>query len=278
MTKLGRNDPCWCGSGKKYKQCHLAADEGTAGAQRRLQLAGDTLLPRIIEHAQSHVASIPGAFARYWNGAYTPDQMSELDGLEGRGAERFLTWFAFDYPLDTGQTLVETLATGQADFTLGDDEAQVLAGWLRTRLRAYIVDGATKGKDLTVHDITGGQVYTIDDQAASRFVAPGEVLVVHLLPVGTRFFVGGAAAHLTADTAEKLHAFIDVHLEGYRRDHPDAGYDELLWARSELLNHFVMALPVEAPDPAIFDTILRQAREALQLDNVADAPEGNTAK
>lgn len=22
-TKLGRNDPCWCGSGKKYKACHL---------------------------------------------------------------------------------------------------------------------------------------------------------------------------------------------------------------------------------------------------------------
>ena len=23
-----RNDPCWCGSGKKYKKCHLEADEG----------------------------------------------------------------------------------------------------------------------------------------------------------------------------------------------------------------------------------------------------------
>ena len=23
----GRNEPCWCGSGKKYKRCHLAADE-----------------------------------------------------------------------------------------------------------------------------------------------------------------------------------------------------------------------------------------------------------
>jgi hypothetical protein len=21
--KLGRNEPCWCGSGKKYKKCHL---------------------------------------------------------------------------------------------------------------------------------------------------------------------------------------------------------------------------------------------------------------
>ncbi len=22
--KMGRNDPCWCGSGKKYKRCHGA--------------------------------------------------------------------------------------------------------------------------------------------------------------------------------------------------------------------------------------------------------------
>jgi len=24
--KLGRNDPCWCGSGKKYKNCHMQKD------------------------------------------------------------------------------------------------------------------------------------------------------------------------------------------------------------------------------------------------------------
>ena len=23
---VGRNDPCWCGSGKKYKKCHLGKD------------------------------------------------------------------------------------------------------------------------------------------------------------------------------------------------------------------------------------------------------------
>ncbi len=27
MRKLGRNDPCWCGSGRKYKACHMAIDE-----------------------------------------------------------------------------------------------------------------------------------------------------------------------------------------------------------------------------------------------------------
>jgi preprotein translocase subunit SecA len=27
QIKLGRNDPCWCGSGKKYKNCHLKEDQ-----------------------------------------------------------------------------------------------------------------------------------------------------------------------------------------------------------------------------------------------------------
>lgn len=26
-VKIGRNDPCWCGSGKKYKKCHEAFDD-----------------------------------------------------------------------------------------------------------------------------------------------------------------------------------------------------------------------------------------------------------
>jgi len=24
--KIGRNDPCWCGSGKKYKRCHYGRE------------------------------------------------------------------------------------------------------------------------------------------------------------------------------------------------------------------------------------------------------------
>jgi tetratricopeptide (TPR) repeat protein len=32
MAKIGRNDPCLCGSGKKYKQCCLANDEAATRA------------------------------------------------------------------------------------------------------------------------------------------------------------------------------------------------------------------------------------------------------
>jgi tetratricopeptide (TPR) repeat protein len=32
LAKTGRNDPCFCGSGKKYKKCHLAKDESATVA------------------------------------------------------------------------------------------------------------------------------------------------------------------------------------------------------------------------------------------------------
>jgi len=33
LPKLGRNDPCWCGSGKKYKHCHLRKDQDAARSE-----------------------------------------------------------------------------------------------------------------------------------------------------------------------------------------------------------------------------------------------------
>ena len=40
-VKVGRNDPCWCGSGKKYKHCHMKSDLKKQGGQ-----GGSTSAPR----------------------------------------------------------------------------------------------------------------------------------------------------------------------------------------------------------------------------------------
>jgi len=34
---IGRNEPCWCGSGKKYKKCHLDNDEKKRSENRSVQ-------------------------------------------------------------------------------------------------------------------------------------------------------------------------------------------------------------------------------------------------
>jgi preprotein translocase subunit SecA len=33
--QVGRNDPCWCGSGKKYKHCHMQSDQKQGAAPQR---------------------------------------------------------------------------------------------------------------------------------------------------------------------------------------------------------------------------------------------------
>jgi hypothetical protein len=33
---LGRNDDCWCGSGKKYKKCHMEQDEPLRDQARKM--------------------------------------------------------------------------------------------------------------------------------------------------------------------------------------------------------------------------------------------------
>ncbi len=39
MSTLGRNDPCHCGSGKKYKNCHLTLDREAAGERAEAERA-----------------------------------------------------------------------------------------------------------------------------------------------------------------------------------------------------------------------------------------------
>lgn len=277
MPKIGRNDLCPCGSGKKYKHCHLPIEQAAHAEQLRLRGAVDTLLPKVITAAQEQTEAIPAAFARFWNEKYSFDQLDELDDLEGRGAERFLTWFAFDCALESGQPLVARLAAARPKEQAGDDgaselteeEARLLHGWADVRLRPYAVGSVLKGQSMQVTELIDGTAFEIEDHAASRRVEPGEVLVAHLVPAGESYYIAGAAAHLTEDTREKLREFLELHLEAFQRDHAGASWSDLLRAQSEVLNHFVMQLPVEEPNPTLLENILMQTRISLKLAGAA---------
>ena len=55
MAKIGRNDPCPCGSGKKYKKCCMASDEAAARAARPAQpAAAPGHRPSLASYFQEH--------------------------------------------------------------------------------------------------------------------------------------------------------------------------------------------------------------------------------
>jgi hypothetical protein len=51
MSKLGRNDPCPCGSSKKYKKCCLARDSANANLQRAIARGYSELMNQQSEQA-----------------------------------------------------------------------------------------------------------------------------------------------------------------------------------------------------------------------------------
>ena len=55
MAKIGRNDPCHCNSGKKYKQCCMASDEAAEQAARAAQPAAvPARRPSLASYVQEH--------------------------------------------------------------------------------------------------------------------------------------------------------------------------------------------------------------------------------
>lgn len=54
MEKIGRNDPCWCGSGKKYKTCHMVTDDKI----RHYELQGHIVPDRDILKTREQIEGI----------------------------------------------------------------------------------------------------------------------------------------------------------------------------------------------------------------------------
>lgn len=54
---IDRNDPCWCGSGKKYKKCHLSLDEKI----KAYELKGYEVPPREIIKSEADIAGMKKA-------------------------------------------------------------------------------------------------------------------------------------------------------------------------------------------------------------------------
>jgi len=48
MEKVGRNDPCPCGSGKKYKNCHQNEEEQKGGKDKAWLIGGLIILFLVI--------------------------------------------------------------------------------------------------------------------------------------------------------------------------------------------------------------------------------------
>ncbi|MFO0624732.1 MAG: SEC-C domain-containing protein [Polyangiales bacterium] len=124
-AKPGRNDLCWCGSGKKYKKCHLATDEAAALersraiAETRKEIAAASApegvkIRKVEPEAADESALIDQRFTRAWASADLDARLALLRDAIG-GAEPASSEWILDAINELAPALRETQRTADLD-------------------------------------------------------------------------------------------------------------------------------------------------------------------
>ncbi len=180
MDKPGRNDPCYCGSGKKYKQCHMPADLAAEREQRAWADAARNLRADLLEFADSerYDNDAGAAAAGYWNNLYTAETLPQMSASE---AERFYDWFAFDYALPSGERVVEQYRREHSD--LPSPQRELLDQWVAAGpMSGYELLGYER-QTLRLRDMASGQEVDVFEPSGHGDAPLGSILLGRVVPV-----------------------------------------------------------------------------------------------
>jgi hypothetical protein len=250
--KIGRNDPCYCGSGKKYKQCHMKIEQELAKEERAWESAAGFLRRDLIAFAREErfAESFAAGISLFFNGYHTIEtaqQMSEPESL------RFFDWFTHDYAPVDRQRLIEVYHAEKGDL-MDEKESNVLKGWLGAGpVSAYtLVDASGEGKQtLHLRNLLDDGEHVVDQSGGPGRAEAGDVLIARLLPFRDQIRMSGATGFLPAEEASELEPFILGQWESYQEDSPESNWADFARQRSYLLAHYELEAAKKAGRPPV---------------------------
>lgn len=253
MSKPGRNDPCYCGSGKKYKQCHLKEDQANEKLVRDIKTAGQFVRRDLLKFARKDEFSedFAKAMSLYWNDLYTVDNAEEMSMPE---AFRFFDWFMYDYQLADGRFLIQVYREEEYE-NLSTAQQALIDEWVNAPpASAYELTGY-EGQQLELRDYFTDETFTVFEAGGRGSVEVGEIILTRIVPVGDQLEFSTTAAYLPAEEIADLKEKMETAESAYKATHPDATHEEFMRNKNYLLVHHALeqAQRVKRPPVARLD-------------------------
>jgi hypothetical protein len=192
----GRNEPCWCGSGRKFKHCHR-----TGNALPPLPDRVGWLCRKAIGYLERRGRAVQGpiagaALAR----AVDPDDLGSV-------TEAFEDPLVLDVVLTEGGWFERFLAERGA--LLPDDEALLGAAWALVPRTLYEVEDVRPGAGITLRDLGAAERVEVTERTLSRTVAPGQVICARAVPDGAGHQLVGGVFPVAPGTESEVLAACD---------------------------------------------------------------------
>jgi len=186
VSEIGRNDPCPCGSGRKYKKCCLAKDAPARGvftaAERQSALEGLFRFSRRAELDEAHAVAST-VFWGDWMEGCTEDELREAMRLD-ESETAYLEWFAFDFRLANGRTLAEEFLARERR-GLRSGEVRYLERMRLSHLRLYEISRVRPEEGFDLTDLWTGDRLRVRERLGTRQLVPWDLL-------GARVMLGHA--------------------------------------------------------------------------------------
>jgi hypothetical protein len=189
-----RNDPCWCGSGRKFKQCHLGRP-----APRPLAARVPWLMRKAVAYLERRGA-LADAIVVELASIVADDDDETL-------REVFATPIPIDLALTEGGWFEEFLTDRGA--LLPDDEGLLARAWAHIERTVYEVEAVTSGADLTLRDLRTGDVVVVTERRFSREASPRQLICARVVPDGVGHQLIGAVIPVAAGTELTLLDLLD---------------------------------------------------------------------
>lgn len=210
MDKPGRNDPCYCGSGKKYKQCHLPLDLAAEQQARQWADAARQLRAELLEFADEEQfdAAVADGLPKFWDGYYTSENDHLMDAFE---ADRFYDWFLFDYRPAEGDWTPPVRQYADAQRAkLKPTQQAILDQWVNaTPMHGYVLDGY-EGQNLHLRDFLSDESVDVFVPSGHGSAPIGSLIVGRAIPVQDHLEFFTAPAYIPpneiGDLAETMRA------------------------------------------------------------------------
>jgi hypothetical protein len=250
--KIGRNDPCYCGSGRKFKNCHLKIEQEQAKEDRAWESAARFLRRDLLAFAREErfAESFAAGIALFFNNYYTIETAAEMSEPEGL---RFFDWFTYDATPDDRPRLIKVYYHEKAEL-MDEKERAVLDGWLTAEPAcAYVlVDVTGEGKrTLHLENLFDGRVQVVNDSGGPGRAECGDVLIARLLPFRDEIRMSGATGYLPADEATGLKPFVNAAWEAYQNQQPGLDWGGFLRRHSHLFAHYELQAAKDAGRPPV---------------------------
>ena len=174
MSAVGRNDPCPCGSGKKYKRCCLGKETPAPGAWTAGER--DSALASLMRFSRRAVLDGDRASAEltFWGRRLVRLTEAEESRLF------FYEWFAFDCPLHGGGTIVERFLA-RAGTGLRSGERRYLERMRLSHLRPYEVQAVRLDEGLDLLDLWAKKRVRVRERLATRQLVQWDVLAARVV-------------------------------------------------------------------------------------------------